>query len=235
MSKLFRFLLVIGVFVFLNAKYVTARTPYGISPAYEGMLAHQVFLFWNSLVQEKMLEHGEPFFIVGWGKKEHTLANRITSSLKEHHEKAAAWRYLDFKNWRQSRNHSLFRGVILIGLDTAKNKDLREAASYIGRPENEGFLLVFATEPIGRVWLESIFERAGLKIWTIIAQPELEFMKDESGRQVIDLDLPDYRNMIYERFVREGMNPVNAYPATDQAIQNFRKSRASKILIVGKN
>lgn len=206
--------------------------PNSISPVYEEMLAHQVFVRWKESVQKDKPKPA-PFFVVGWGEKENVLANGVAASLKRYHREAADWQYMPFRDWEKNRNRASFNGVILIGLDTAKNKGLRNAASYIGRPENKGFLIVFATEPIGRVWLESIFEKADLEIQAIISLPELEFVKDEKGRQVVDLDLPNYRNMIYEQLVREGMNPVNAFPAADQAIQSFRKSRASKILIAG--
>ena len=51
---------------------------------------------------------------------------------------------------------------------------------------------------------------------------------------MVDLEGLKWRDLIYERFVRGGMNPVNAWPAVDVAVQNFRKSQDSKILIIGK-
>jgi len=229
-----------------------------LSPVYEEMLANQVFSLWHELLGQEKVGQKEKFYIIGIGETEDLLASRIVSSLERNHPEAAQWELGDQRLLRrpygtprndvpsgtvqsaaviaseakQSEDHAPFRGVILSKLGTPETID--SLASFIGRPENEGFLLLLTDRYVNRTWLESNIEDTGLKIKTVMTECELEFVEDELGRQAVDLDFAKWRNLIYERLVRDGMNPVHAHPATDEIIQRFRRSHKSKIAIVEK-
>lgn len=134
-------------------------------------------------------------------------------------------------------------GVIFV--DAEPLAELREAAVDFSQPEHLGFMLVFmGTVPTGdrsrdlssrRTAVRAVLEEQGLHIHEELAPAELEFIEDESGRQAINLDDPQYQNQIYERLVREGMNPVHAWPETQELIRRFRSLQNKSILIVGKS
>ena len=131
-----------------------------------------------------------------------------------------------------------FRGVILMewaGAAESQKMDLKRAASFLSDARHDGFLMVFSGGPLEPEFLESNLHEPSFNVHAVMGARELEFVKDESGRQAIDLDLPQYRYRIFERLVREGMNPVAAHPAAEQAVQDFRVSYGPKIFIVGKS
>ena len=82
--------------------------------------------------------------------------------------------------------------------------------------------------------LEEKLARIGLKIFDFLSLPELEYLKNEEGRQVINFDTPQDTQKIFEHLVREGMNPVNAHTAAEEAIINFRKMKDIKLFILSK-
>ncbi|MBI3999076.1 MAG: hypothetical protein HY351_00525 [Candidatus Omnitrophica bacterium] len=215
----------------------------GISPVYEEMLANEVVLLWRGLVKEGTLKPEAPFLIAGWGQDDEPLALKVAESLEQKHDLQGHWEAVSFQDWKETRENTPFQGVIFINLDSNKATSkkgsflevLKEAAAFIGSSENEGFLVMFIRGYMNHAWLESTVEEAGLKLKAVLKPYELEFVEDELGRQTVDLDFPKWRNMIYERFVREGMNPVAAHPQTDEAIEYFRKSQEPKILIAGKD
>ena len=134
-------------------------------------------------------------------------------------------------------------GVIFA--DAEPLAELREAAVRFSQSRHQGFMLVFmGTVPMGdrsrdlslrRIAVKAVLEERGLRIQDELAPAELEFIEDESGRQAINLDDPQYQNRIYERLVREGMNPVHAWPEAIARIEKFRSLQNKSILIVGKS
>ncbi len=213
-----------------------------ISPVYEEMIGNQVFRLWKELIQKKTIKPRDPFYISGWGEEESPLAYRVVSSLKRYHKKGVQGQFRFLKNWKGHSKEASSYGVILVGAAQPEGfrklslKDFQNIASLFSASQQKGFLMVFANGSQTHLGLlQSIFEGAGLRVHSIISLFELEYVKDELNRQAINLDFPEYRNQIFERLVRQGMNPVSAHPLVDESIQSFRKAKEPKILIVGKN
>ncbi len=209
-------------------------SPSQISPVYEQMLGNQVDLLRKEMIRRKELKPADPFLVVGWTTDQDALASQITSALKQNHSKRESWEAVFLNDWGRSHDNRPFQGVILLA--TEHFEILQQAAAYIGRPQSKGFLMVFTRGSATHMgFVQSLFEGAGLRVRSVMTLAELEFSKDGMNRQAINLDFPEYRNQIFERLVREGMNPVNAHPTADKAIQDFRSAKDQKILIVGKN
>jgi len=217
-------------------------SPYRISPVYEQMVGNQVFRLWNELIQKKAIQPNDSFFIAGWGKEENSLAHQVVLSFKHDHQKEAHGQFRFLKNWKDHGKDTSSYGVILVGAAQPEGfrqlslKDFQDIASLYNASRSKGFLVVFASGSQTHLGLlQSIFEGAGLKMHSMMSLFELEYVEGELNRQATNLDFPDTKNRIFERFVRQGMNPVRAHPSTEEAIQNFRKANEPKILIVGKN
>ena len=215
--------------IFFASGSLRASTESDLSPVYEEVFANEVFSLWRGLAEEGKVREKEKFFVVGFDEEKDRLASRIVSSLERNHPESAQW---EIGGTEPLEEGEPFRGVILMRFDMPK--EIEGVASVFQKPGNEGFLLIFSDRYVNRPWLESNIEDADLKVLAVIAERELEFVEDELGRQIVDLDDPKWRGMIYERLVQEGMNPVRAHPATDEAIRQFRKSRKSKVIILGK-
>lgn len=130
--------------------------------------------------------------------------------------------------------------AILVGFDSPRgihadlfSVELKKIDARLQDYAQGVFVLVRMNGYMNRGWLESVAEDAGFKIEKVMAERELEFVEDAQGRQMVHLDMPQFRSKIEERLVREGMNPVSAYSTTDEAIQMFRREN-QKILILSK-
>ena len=172
--------------------------------------------------------------MVGWNQNE-GLAEKVTASLRRTHGGFCDWRLGSLDNWKDKRP---FQGVILIGSadsNLAPASDFRRAAAFfIGSKENKGYLILFLREAGQVDVFGPILKEAGLESKNVIALKEIEFAKDEWGRQVVDLDSPDYQYRIFEQLVREGMNPVRAHSMVEEAVKHFRNADEPKIMIAGK-
>ena len=209
-------------------------TPYRLSPVYEEMLGNQVYSLWKNLIQRHLINGTAPFYVAGWNQSE-GLAEKVTASLRRTHGGFCDWRLGSLDDWKGKKP---FRGVILIGSadsNLAPASDFRKAAAFfIGSKENKGYLILFLKEAEQVAEFKPILKEAGLESKSVFALKEIEFAKDEWGRQVVDLDSPDYQYRIFEQLVREGMNPVRAHPMVEEAVKHFRNADKPKILIVGK-
>ena len=107
--------------------------------------------------------------------------------------------------------------------------EFSKAVSLLNESKEESFVVALAFQSERAQW-ESTAEKSGLSLADSVSIPELEFAKDEAGRQVVDLDDPKYEYQIYERLVREGMNPVLAHPEASEAIRRLRRMTEVQIL-----
>ena len=107
--------------------------------------------------------------------------------------------------------------------------EFSKAVSLLNESKEESFVVALAFQSERAQW-ESTAEKWGLSLNDSLSVPELEFAKDEAGRQVVDLDDPKYEYQIYERLVREGMNPVLAHPEASEAIRRLRRMTEVQIL-----
>ena len=213
------------------------RAPGSISPVHEEMVGNQIRALhrrlWND--PSKPIVSSESFSVMGWNEDAKALAAKVAKQVRT----KKGLENLQFVNRRVK---APFHGVILVAVGKIENvsqeqqleKEVPEAVQFLALPSNKGFILVFTwTEP-DRKQVGALIKKYGFRVIESISERELEFVKDEKGRQMVGLDDLKWQSLIYERFVRGGMNPVNAWPAVEEAVQNFRKSQDSKILIIGK-
>jgi hypothetical protein len=104
----------------------------------------------------------------------------------------------------------------------------------LNQAKEESFVVALAFHS-DRVQLEAIAGQFGFSLSEAVPVPELEFAKDESGRQIVNLDDPKYEYQIYERLVREGLNPVEAHPYARQAIEHLRQMDNIQVLFFTKS
>jgi hypothetical protein len=199
-----------------------------ISPLYEEMLGNQIVSLRRELVDQKIIRAGEPFSVSSWNEDEQALACHIAAYLQASQNETGAWQCVPVSS------DQAHRVVILMESDFSDStllKEFAQAVQFLSREGNAGFLIVILRPPLKFDSLNSIVVRSGLAIHTLMKESEIEFLKDGSGRQRISLDFPEPRRRIYERLVREGMNPVSAEGARDQAIRDFRASEAHILMV----
>jgi hypothetical protein len=183
-----------------------------ISPVYEEMLANQIHRL------NRQLRGGEAIFHV------------------------RSWGEADIEGWRfaHEEDGGPFEGIVLVDATReAVNPiiDLGvivEAGQFLAKQGNDGFLLIVANASFEREALEEPLLKEGLLILDQFPEWELEYVKDNSGRQVIDLDSAQAIERVYERLVREGMNPVGAWPKAVDLATEFRTRDDRTILVVGR-
>ena len=205
-----------------------------LSPVFEEMLAHQIYALSQNLIPQKK-STPEPFFLVTQNETGNALLKRTSAKLKTLYP-AVSWKEVDLSN---EINEKSFQSLVFIGFDwlsgsSSKNSvvnEINQITPWFQNPGNKGFILVVVREYMNRGWLDSIAEDTGLKVFKVMALRELEFVEDGLGREIVNLDLPQFRESIYERFVREGMNPVDAHLKTDQAIEQFRACEWPQIVV----
>ena len=228
-----RFLSFIILSIFLAASRLVAQQNaaedrFGISPLFEQMLAHEIRLLWEELVKDEKIRPGQTFFLAGLKKEDKALASDVVSYLKQN-VGSIAGNHVEFLNGAKEP----FYGVMLVEFESLST--IEEAGSYLtGSQISDGYLIVFLPEYVNRGWLESNIEEMGLQIRSYMAPRELEYIEGDSGRQIVDLNNPYYRNQLYERLVRDGENPVRAAPEADAAIRRFRSFQEPMILVLRK-
>ncbi len=79
-----------------------------------------------------------------------------------------------------------------------------------------------------------MLKNQGFTIHSELSLFELEYVKNKAGRQMVNLDEPYFIHEIFKQQVRQGVNPVGAHEATDQAVKDFRKLKKPKLVIFGK-
>jgi hypothetical protein len=77
--------------------------------------------------------------------------------------------------------------------------------------------------------IETDFEKKELGLGVSFTIPELEYAKDKVGRQIANLGEPYYEQLIFERLVREGLNPVLAHPEANEALHKLRQMEVFEI------
>ncbi len=184
-----------------------------ISPVYEEMLANQIYLLWRELLSQKAVQEQDPFYIQSI-VDDQSLTVDLGSILKKYHPSV---------NWRTNlEEDGSFAGILLIpGSEKLPGPNIRSG---------QGYLMVFVNEPEDKK-ITAELNTHGFTLHSELSLFELEYVKDEKGRQIIDLDRPRFISQIFERLVQEGMNPVNAHLAADEAIKDFRKLKKPKLVI----
>lgn len=193
------------------------RAGESISPVYEDMLAHQIYQLRKELIKQKTIQPEEDFAIMGLDREEHQLASEVLSHLKRNYPKV---------NWQPPRRIRI-QGVLL--MDGSQETDITKAAKFI----QKGYLMVFGLKPANGELITKLTD-AGFRLHSEVSGFELEYVKNDEGRQIIDLDEPYFTNQIFERLVKQEMNPVHAHLAAEQAIKDFRKLKELKLVIFGK-
>ncbi|GEM_PF-4710026 len=189
-----------------------------ISPIYEQMLANEIDLLRREMVSKKEIKAGDDFHIASFNHDQ--LSPFQIAAFLNHRYPSVHWRI-------GTEENKLFQGIFLIN-EAAK---LKEAIRYI---KNRGAeIILFTDQPVDEK-LTAQLKESGFQIHSQMSLFELEYVEDEKGRQIVDLSNTRYQNQIFVRLVREGMNPVNAHTATAEAVQNFRKLREPRLLILDK-
>ncbi len=181
-----------------------------ISPVYEHMLANQIYNLRRELLSHKQIQKNDSFYVLALNDQ--LLAESVRLALKKNYPSI---------NW-EADPKLLPAGVLLVE-DSAqmKQSDLGQKTSYV---------LIFSNEEENPDLIDQL-ARQGFKLHSDLAFFELEYAQDERGRQIVDLDQTRFRNQIFERLVREGMNPVQAHSEAEEAVKNFRKLKHPKLLI----
>ncbi|OGX04883.1 MAG: hypothetical protein A3G87_04500 [Omnitrophica bacterium RIFCSPLOWO2_12_FULL_50_11] len=226
--------LLFGFSVYLSfLQSISAETSsfHELSPVYEEMLGNQVDQLRRELARNGFVDEREAFWVAGWDRESRVLAFGVTRSLSQ--------KRATFKNWRfaEALPARDFRGVIFFMFNTAQmteesKAEMKEAIRFMANGQHVGFLMIIAPKEFDHSLLETMIGASGLRISDVIPERELEFVKDASGRQIINLDGDRFRLKVYERLVREGMNPVYAMPASGEAIHRFRTDGNGTILVV---
>lgn len=185
-----------------------------ISPVYEQMVGRKAALLQSELIRKNKIRQEEPFYLIDWAHGK--LASRMSSD----------W------SVRSCPPCEVKQGIIFFDAATGDRKALGHAARFL-KQMDAGFLMVFHAEADQSKPWSQVFTEEGLKVVEDIRESELEFLKNASGRQAIDLSDPKVIQPIYERLVHGGLNPVQAWPLAEEAIRHFRSSN-SRILIAGR-
>jgi len=130
------------------------------------------------------------------------------------------------------REYGTTISFVFMDASTTKEQKLRSTARTFHRTK-DGFLIVTHVSPETAESRRAALMGDGLKIIEDIRESELEFLKDASGRQVVDLSDPKVIGQVYERLVYEGIHPVQAWPLAEEAVRRFRTSN-DRILIAGR-
>lgn len=221
--KISGFVVLISCFLAVTIGYTadSETVTHSISPVYEEMLGYQIKSMWRDLSkQHSELKHQEPRLVALDEQGEALIESVIKRS---HNEIASALNEL------RPRNDG--SAVIIILLTQSDPASLAKAAAYIGSRDAVQALLL-TEEPVDS--LISQIQNAGLAVVSVMSAFELEYVKGEDGRQIVQLDDPAYHQKIFERLVREGMNPVEAHPIVDQAVQDFRKLDRLKLVVLAR-
>jgi len=188
-----------------------------ISPIYQEMLANQIDRLRKELIDQKIIQPQEGFVVMGVARDEHQLADEVISHLKRKYPEV---------NWQSSSDVS-FYGIILM------NGTQESALSKAGSLIEKGYLIIFAEEPIDAS-LKEMLKNQGFTIHSELSLFELEYVKNSEGRQMVNLDEPYFIHEIFKQRVREGINPVQAHEAAEQAVKDFRKLKKPKLMVFGK-
>ncbi|OGW90099.1 MAG: hypothetical protein A3A73_01005 [Omnitrophica bacterium RIFCSPLOWO2_01_FULL_50_24] len=120
-------------------------------------------------------------------------------------------------------------------LAVVNSQTFEEALQSFRQGSRDDFLILLPRDGLDFETIQSSVRAIRLTIHATITEPELEYVKDKTGRQLLNLDWSAPRERIYERYVYEGMNPVYAWPEVDQAIQKFRSSDKIAAVVVRRN
>lgn len=217
------FLIVFSVCLTLQAGEESASE--AIAPVYEQLLGHKTIQLWNELIQKNKIRQEESFSLVDWeGGK---IASRVLMLMERKKGAPLHW------DKRSCPPCDVSRGIIFLNADDSRGseKKLKDAAQFLRRFD-AGFLIVFH-EKRGEL-LGRFFAEEGLGIIEEMRESELEFLKDPSGRQAVDLSDEKVVEPVYERLVHGGLNPVQAWPLAEEAMRRFRSSDR-RILVVGQS
>ena len=179
------------------------------SPVFEEMLANQIASVRRKLIKDKLLQEESSFYVVGEIDEDKAF-DRIIAYLNGF-EPSVYW-------------SGLFFSV----------SELSKAISLINEDRKETFIVMLAFKSDRSQW-ELAVEKEGLNLYDSISIPELEFVKDKAGRQIVNLNGSPYEYRIYERLVREGMNPVEAHPEAGKAIEKLKQMSDIQVLFFTKN
>lgn len=181
-----------------------------ISPIYEEMLANQIYLLWQEFFSQKIIEEKDPFFIRSDDASQ-SLVVTVDSILKKNYPSI---------NWKMKplETNTSF-GILFI----------QDENEYLDLGNEQGYVLMFADDPIDSIVVK--LRKRGFNLRSKVSLFELEHVKNEHGRQIFNLDDPRLTQRVFERMVREGMNPVYAHPETEKAVKDFRKLKEPKLLI----
>ena len=187
-------------------------TAKSVSPLYEEMLANQIYSLRRELLDQKTITEEDPFYLFSDEEGQVLIAD-IGKILKKNHPAIS---------WSMNAGEKGMVGVQLIhDVEKWLTSKFKNPISYV---------LVLTDEPPDDKLLAKLSAK-GLLVHSELSLFELEFVKNEQGRQIVNLDDPSVQNRVFQRLVREGMNPVFAHSATDEGIKNFRKLKKPKLLI----
>ncbi len=196
-----------------------------LSPVYEEMWTNEIKILAKDLKDHKLFDQQIPFSIVQMDGNDKTLI-QIAGIFNDKEIK------LKVIKPEQLAGLKKFQGIIF--LEDVNLEKLGQLAAQFS-PENKAVFFIVITDDYHiDEHLEEKLARIGLKIFDFLSLPELEYLKNEEGRQVINFDTPQDTQKIFEHLVREGMNPVNAHTAAEEAIINFRKMKDIKLFILSK-
>jgi len=167
------------------------------SPVFDEMLANQIVSIRRELIKNGLIQEDSFFYIVTKTDEKKTFG-QITTYLNGL-ESSVYWDGLFF--------------VV---------PEFLKVVSLINEDQKEAFVVMLTFESDRAQW-ESAAEKGGLNLYDSVSVPELEFAKDEAGRQIVNLNGSPYEYRIYERLVREGMNPVEAHTEASEAIKKLRQ------------
>ena len=79
---------------------------------------------------------------------------------------------------------------------------------------------------------DKLLSVSGCTLLEVIGVFELEYVKDESGRQILSLDEPFVQERMLRRLVERGMNPLAARQVIKDAVKDFRSDADSHIFFL---
>lgn len=197
-----------------------------ISPLYEDMLVNKVLSLRSRMLDEKALQKDTPFFIVDWTAGGEKMGVRLRMAVEKKRAKVSSLHYVSCPPCDAQT------GVIVVEMaDLHVITGLEEAVRFLAQPGRSGFLMAIVPGGFQPSTLEPLLKESGLQIEDVFAEPDIEFVHNQAGRQIIHLDDSDVLSPVYQRLVYEGMNPVTAWPAAQRAAQVFRASNR-KVLVL---
>lgn len=212
------------------------ESPYQmVAPVFGSMVANQLYDIWESAPQD--IRHSDIQLVI-WEKDAGILAHDVMSGL---YEKKYATR-----KWRRFAEQ-----ITVDGITTNQDESDRMAirnerfshfkAVHFDAMTFDQFSNLDLTKPVWIVvvcssdQVQSVENAAlGAHGEVILKSPlvELEFLKGDEGRQLLDLGAAKNMKLIFERLVARSVNPLEAKAMAQRAVDAFRANKETSLVVI---